>query len=170
MANKILNTKKLEVAIDGSKYTKSQIAEMAEMSRVTLDNVIKGKEVGLQKFLKLCDVLKMNVGYFFDEDMVKEEYHANDDRAIAGKKIKISKIDNKNTGNEAKMVVKRDSKGYYFTSISIPQSCSEDIKYAFNLILIENDFLKNQLSDCRERIEEYKERISELKQNNNIHS
>lgn len=160
---KILNTKKIETAIERSPFTKAQIAEKSEMSRVTLDNVIKGKEVGLQKFLKLCDALNEDVGYFFDEEKVMEEYNANGERAIAGKKIRISKIDNRTFGIGDKISPDSDIDQSIETSIILPETCSDEIKFAVNLLKIENQFLRNQLADCRERIMEYKERIAELK-------
>lgn len=67
MVNK-LNTLKLTKAIENTAISKVQLAEKCGISRVTLDSVLKGKEIGLHKFLKIVNELGYKVGYFFDEE------------------------------------------------------------------------------------------------------
>lgn len=66
---KELNLNKLSAEVEKCKLSKLQLAERCGISRVTLDSVLKGKEIGLHKFLKLINVLDVNIGYFFDEDV-----------------------------------------------------------------------------------------------------
>lgn len=68
---KILNLNKLSSAVEKTPFTKIQLAEKCGISRVTLDSVLKGKEIGLHKFLKLIDLLGLSVGYFFDEEITE---------------------------------------------------------------------------------------------------
>lgn len=68
---KVLNINKLSTEVEKCQLTKLQLAEKCGISRVTLDSMLKGKEIGLHKFLKLIDALKMNVGYFFDEEITQ---------------------------------------------------------------------------------------------------
>ncbi len=69
--SKTLNICKLATEIEKLKMTKIQVAESCGISRVTLDNALKGKEIGLHKFLKIIDILGINIGYFFDEENVE---------------------------------------------------------------------------------------------------
>lgn len=68
---KVLNISRLSAEVEKLQLTKLQIAEKCGISRVTLDSVLKGKEIGLHKFLKLIDILGLNVGYFFDEEVTQ---------------------------------------------------------------------------------------------------
>lgn len=77
--SKSLNLNKLAKEVDKSPFAKIELAKRCGISRVTLDSVIKGKEIGLFKFLKLVDALGVKVGYFFDEDEVVEVHTAGRD-------------------------------------------------------------------------------------------
>lgn len=68
---KTLNINKLALAVEKTPLSKIELAKKCGISRVTLDSVIKGKEIGLMKFLKLVDALGTNVGYFFDEEDIQ---------------------------------------------------------------------------------------------------
>lgn len=82
---KTLNVNKLAKEVECNELSKVQLAEKCGISRVTLDSVLKGKEIGLHKFLKLIDVLDVNVGYFFDEDNRVEIHEAGRDLVERGK-------------------------------------------------------------------------------------
>lgn len=69
--SKELNIGKLALAVEKSPLSKVDLAKKCGISRVTLDSVIKGKEIGLFKFLKLIDALDSKVGYFFDEEDIQ---------------------------------------------------------------------------------------------------
>lgn len=68
---KSLNINKLSLEVEKAPLSKVDLAKKCGISRVTLDSVIKGKEIGLFKFLKLVDALGKNVGYFFDEEDIQ---------------------------------------------------------------------------------------------------
>ncbi|MDE6824632.1 MAG: hypothetical protein K2J27_07890 [Duncaniella sp.] len=95
---KSLNTSKLIKDIENCSLTKVQLAEKCGISRVTLDTVLKGKEIGLHKFLKLINVLGKNIGYYFDECESAPKIEVKTDVEASS----TSQSDNINVENEVK--------------------------------------------------------------------
>lgn len=67
MTNKELNTSKLISIIEQRKVSKLKLASDCGISRVTLDTLLKGGEIGLHKFLKVVNYLGLSISYLFDE-------------------------------------------------------------------------------------------------------
>ncbi len=108
---KILNTKKLTTEIEKLKLTKVEIAKQCGISRVTLDSVLKGKEIGLHKFLKLVDTTGLNVGFFFDEEVIeKKEFHSSGEKAVQADHI--DKIDMRDQRNMSESNVQKNKPSY----------------------------------------------------------
>lgn len=67
MKNIELNTSKLASEIEKRRISKLRLASDCGISRVTLDTLLKGGEIGLHKFLKVVNYLDLSIGYVFDE-------------------------------------------------------------------------------------------------------
>ncbi len=67
MKNIELNTSKLASEIEKRRISKLRLASDCGISRVTLDTLLKGGEIGLHKFLKVVNYLDLSIGYLFDE-------------------------------------------------------------------------------------------------------
>ncbi|MDE6559298.1 MAG: hypothetical protein K2K29_05385 [Muribaculaceae bacterium] len=95
----ILNLNRLSHAVECSKYSKVDIAKKAGISRVTLDSALKGKEIGLYKFIQLIDILEQPIGYFFDNSATEirqagRDYHEHRDSIIGNKIIETNPDEN----------------------------------------------------------------------------
>jgi transcriptional regulator with XRE-family HTH domain len=55
----LANVKKL-------RYTKQELADYVKISRQTLDNYIAKKDLPLSTFIEICNFLKLNPSYFFE--------------------------------------------------------------------------------------------------------
>lgn len=61
-----MNFRLLNSLVNESKLGKSQIAEMANISRTTLDNALNGADIKISTLESLANVLGVSTGVFFD--------------------------------------------------------------------------------------------------------
>lgn len=145
--NKVLNLSKLVAEVDELPLTKLQVAQKCGISRVTLDSVLKGKEIGLYKFLKLMSLFNKNIGYFFDEDIiVSEKYEQKGDHNLQARRVgKVEIKDERGNGNNC-------PKEPNLPSEENPEILKERIKS-----------LEAILAEKNERIQDLKESLEVLK-------
>nr|DAK64703.1 MAG TPA: SOS-response transcriptional repressor [Caudoviricetes sp.] len=65
--DKVMNIKRIKEAIDASKFGKSELSKLAKVSRTTIDNLLLGADVKVSTIENLANVLKIPVGFFFDD-------------------------------------------------------------------------------------------------------
>ena len=67
---------KLAALIDSSKYSKKEICQRVEISVQTLENTLKGAEIGSRKLERIADLFKVPMDYFYDRDVeIDEHWH-----------------------------------------------------------------------------------------------
>lgn len=67
ICDKVMNIKRIKEAIDASKFGKSELSKLAKVSRTTIDNLLLGADVKVSTIENLANVLKIPVGFFFDD-------------------------------------------------------------------------------------------------------
>ena len=65
--DKIMNINRIKEAITASKLGKSELSKLTKVSRTTIDNLLEGADVKVSTIESLAYVLKVPVGYFFDD-------------------------------------------------------------------------------------------------------
>ncbi len=62
-----MNINRIAEAIKASKLGKSELSKLTKVSRTTIDNLLDGADVKVSTIESLAYVLKVPVGYFFDD-------------------------------------------------------------------------------------------------------
>ena len=62
-----MNINRIKEAIQASKLGKSELSKLTKVSRTTIDNLLDGADVKVSTIESLAYVLKVPVGYFFDD-------------------------------------------------------------------------------------------------------
>ena len=62
-----MNISKLEKLVKDSKLSKVEIADLAGITRVTLDNALNGSDVKISTVEAIASVLKVSAATFFDD-------------------------------------------------------------------------------------------------------
>lgn len=62
-----MNINRIAEAIKASKLSKSELSKLTKVSRTTIDNLLDGADVKVSTIESLAYVLKVPVGYFFDD-------------------------------------------------------------------------------------------------------
>lgn len=62
-----MNINRIAEAIKASKLGKSELSKLTKVSRTTIDNLLDGADVKVSTIENLAYVLKVPVGYFFDD-------------------------------------------------------------------------------------------------------
>lgn len=65
--DKVMNINRIKEAIGASKLGKSELSKLAKVSRTTIDNLLLGADVKVSTIENLAHVLKVPVGFFFDD-------------------------------------------------------------------------------------------------------
>lgn len=65
--DKVMNINRIKEAIVASKLGKSELSKLAKVSRTTIDNLLLGADVKVSTIENLAHVLKVPVGFFFDD-------------------------------------------------------------------------------------------------------
>lgn len=65
--DKRMNINRITEAIKASKLGKSELSKLTKVSRTTIDNLLDGADVKVSTIESLAYVLKVPVGYFFDD-------------------------------------------------------------------------------------------------------
>lgn len=65
-----MNINRIREAIEVSKISKSELSKLTKVSRTTIENLLAGADVKVSTIENLAYVLKLPVGYFFDDNMV----------------------------------------------------------------------------------------------------
>lgn len=65
--DKVMNINRIKEAINASKLGKSELSKLAKVSRTTIDNLLLGADVKVSTIENLAHVLKVPVGFFFDD-------------------------------------------------------------------------------------------------------
>lgn len=81
-SDKNMNINRIKEAISASKLGKSELSKLAKVSRTTIDNLLEGADVKVSTIESLAYVLKVPVGYFFDDSGIIH-VSANGDQSIA---------------------------------------------------------------------------------------
>lgn len=68
--DKVMNINRIKEAIIASKIGKSELSKLAKVSRTTIDNLLLGADVKVSTIENLAHVLKVPVGFFFDDSNV----------------------------------------------------------------------------------------------------
>lgn len=63
-----LNLCKLNKEIDGSKFTKTEIASKCGIDRKTIENVLAGRDPKVSTIISLATILGLKISYLFDEE------------------------------------------------------------------------------------------------------
>lgn len=80
-----LNLCKLNKEIDGSKFTKSEIASKCGIDRKTIENVLAGRDPKVSTIISLATILGLKISYLFDEEVNIETRQAGRDYVEKGK-------------------------------------------------------------------------------------
>lgn len=80
--DKAMNINRIKEAISASKLGKSELSKLTKVSRTTIDNLLEGADVKVSTIESLAYVLKVPVGYFFDDSGLIH-VSANGDQSIA---------------------------------------------------------------------------------------
>lgn len=72
-----MDFKLLENLVNESKLGKTQIAEMARISRTTLDNALNGADIKISTIESLAEVLGVSTSIFFGGDSTIDEENLN---------------------------------------------------------------------------------------------
>ena len=68
-----LNLSKLCKEIEGSKFSKAEIASNCGIDRKTIENVLAGRDPKLSTIVSLASFLGIRISYLFDEDIEIKE-------------------------------------------------------------------------------------------------
>jgi transcriptional regulator with XRE-family HTH domain len=99
-----MNFNLLSSLVEKSKMGKAQIAEMAKISRTTLDNALNGADIKISTIESLSDVLGVSPSVFFGADNDTNEENLN----IYEKEIKRLQTLLDNQRKSTKVVVELD--------------------------------------------------------------
>jgi len=64
-----LNLLKLSKEIEGSKFSKSEIASKCGIDRKTIENVLAGRDPKVSTIVSLASILGLRISYLFDEEI-----------------------------------------------------------------------------------------------------
>lgn len=64
-----LNLLKLSKEIEGSKFSKSEIASKCGIDRKTIENVLAGRDPKVSTIISLASILGLRISYLFDEEI-----------------------------------------------------------------------------------------------------
>ena len=64
-----LNISKLSKGIEGSRFTKVEIASKCGIDRKTIENVLPGRDPKLSTVVSLASILGLKISYLFDEEV-----------------------------------------------------------------------------------------------------
>lgn len=70
LSDNFMNINRIKELIDASKIGKSRLSELTKVSRTTIENLLAGADVKVSTIENLAYVLKVPVGYFFDDGVV----------------------------------------------------------------------------------------------------
>ena len=65
-----MNINRIKELIEASKIGKSRLSELTKVSRTTIENLLAGADVKVSTIENLAYVLKVPVGYFFDDGVI----------------------------------------------------------------------------------------------------
>ena len=65
-----MNINRIKELIETSKIGKSRLSELTKVSRTTIENLLAGADVKVSTIENLAYVLKVPVGYFFDDGVI----------------------------------------------------------------------------------------------------
>lgn len=114
-----MNIRKLTTLIDGKKITKASIIKKTGISRPALDSILDGNDFKVSNLEKIAHALCVSVGYFFDDDIVIEEYHAHGEKGMAVKQIDY--VDQRTMDRHNDSTEKEESTEYLKAQISTLQ-------------------------------------------------
>lgn len=77
----MLNTKKIEEAMNSAKITKAEMFKRTGIGRTTFDAILAGSDARISTVEKIAQVLCKPIGYFFDEQITVENNMAGRDIA-----------------------------------------------------------------------------------------
>lgn len=100
-----MNINRIREAIEVSKISKSELSKLTKVSRTTIENLLAGADVKVSTIESLAYVLKLPVGYFFDDSIVN--ITASGDQSIATNSGDITY--NGQTGNNYGCKDKKDN-------------------------------------------------------------
>lgn len=63
---------KIATLIDSNKLSKKEFCKIVDISVQTLDNTLKGAEIGSRKLERIADLFKVPMDYFYDRE---EKWH-----------------------------------------------------------------------------------------------
>lgn len=67
---------KIVTLIDSNKLSKKEFCKIVDISVQTLDNTLKGAEIGSRKLERIADLFKVPMDYFYDREVeVDEKWH-----------------------------------------------------------------------------------------------
>ncbi|MDE6479241.1 MAG: helix-turn-helix domain-containing protein [Muribaculaceae bacterium] len=86
-----LNLRKLNKEIEGSKFSKTELALKCGIDRKTIENVLAGRDPKLSTVVSLASMLGVKISYLFDEEGEgKQSVSATDHSQAAGHDLQIS--------------------------------------------------------------------------------
>ena len=65
----MFNAKKIEILIEANRLTKKEFCKNVDISLQTLDNTLKGSEIGSRKLERIADFFKVAIDYFYDREI-----------------------------------------------------------------------------------------------------
>jgi transcriptional regulator with XRE-family HTH domain len=65
----MFNAKKIEMLIEANRLTKKEFCKNVDISLQTLDNTLKGSEIGSRKLERIADFFKVAIDYFYDREI-----------------------------------------------------------------------------------------------------
>ena len=65
----MFNAKKIEMLIEANRLTKKELCKNVDISLQTLDNTLKGSEIGSRKLERIADFFKVAIDYFYDREI-----------------------------------------------------------------------------------------------------
>ena len=95
-----LNLRKLNKEIEGSKFSKTELALKCGIDRKTIENVLAGRDPKLSTVISLASMLGVKISYLFDEEGdEKPTVSATDHSQAAGRDLHVATLD----GREGKI-------------------------------------------------------------------
>ncbi len=89
-----LNLRKLNQEIEGSRFSKSELAVKCGIDRKTIENVLAGRDPKLSTIISLATMLGIKIGYLFDEEEKgSNSVSATDHSQAAGRDLHVATED-----------------------------------------------------------------------------
>ena len=86
-----LNLRKLNKEIEGSKFSKTELALKCGIDRKTIENVLAGRDPKLSTVISLASMLGVKISYLFDEEGdEKPTVSATDHSQAAGRDLHVA--------------------------------------------------------------------------------